>query len=112
MNQTFMSLIRLFKNSDIPAALFSTFLPNEPIPSTEFLSDSVPTAPPTVPTVTDTADPNVSTDPTGPTSTVSTDSYYTDPNSGGVGIAVAVPHFVFFCFLVAVLACSMLALLL
>ena len=50
MNQTFI-VTDLFENSDIPQSLFSTFLPDEPMPSTEFLSASAPTAPPTVPTV-------------------------------------------------------------
>ena len=85
MNQTFI-VTDLFENSDIPAPLFSTFLPNEPMPSTEFLSASAPTAPPTV-----------LTDPT---------------TGGGGGSSGSVTSFIFSCSLVAVLACSMLALLL
>ena len=72
MNQTFI-VTDLFENSDIPESLFSTFLPDEPMPSTEFLSAPPPT----------------------------------DPNSGG-----SATSFVFSCSLVAVLTCSMLALLL
>ena len=37
MNQTFI-VTDQFENSDILESLFSTFLPDEPMPSTEFLS--------------------------------------------------------------------------
>ena len=77
MNQTYI-VNGLFENSDIPESLFSTFLPAETMPTTEFLSASAPTAPPP-------------TNPTGP--------------SGDGGFA-------FSCSILAVLACSMLALLL
>ena len=105
MNQTFI-VTDLFENSDIPQSLFSTFLPDEPMPSTEFLSASAPTAPPTVPTVTvptDSTDPTDTTDPTNTTA---------DPNSVGVGGTSSATSFVFSCSLMAMLACSMLALLL
>ena len=36
----------LFENSDIPESLFSTFLPDESMPTTEFLSASAPIQPP------------------------------------------------------------------
>ena len=81
MNQTFI-VTDLFENSDIPQSLFSTFLPDEPMPSTEFLSASAPTGP------------------------------STDPTSGGGGSSGSATSFVFSCSLMAMLACSMLALLL
>ena len=84
MNQTFI-ITDLFENFDIPVSLFPTFLPDEPMPSTEFLSASAPTEPPTVPT---------------------------DPNDDGGGSSGSATSFVFSCSLMAVLACSMLALLL
>ena len=86
MNQTFI-VTDLFENSDIPESLFSTFLPNEPMPSTEFLSASAPTAPPTV---------TVPTDPTVPiNSTVLTDpansSVYTTDPTNSIVPTVTVP---------------------
>ena len=45
MNQTYI-VNDLFENSDIPESLFSTFLPAETMPTTEFLSAPPPTAPP------------------------------------------------------------------
>ena len=74
----------LFENSDIPESLFSTFLPDESMPTTEFLSASAPTEPPTDPP--------------------------TDSTGGGGGSSAT--SFVFSCSLMAVLACSILALLL
>ena len=97
MNQTYI-VNDLFENSDIPESLFSTFLPAETMPTTEFLSASAPTAPPTDPS---SAPP---TDPSG--------APPTDPSSIGGGSSDSATSFVFSCSLVAVLACNMAALLL
>ena len=48
MNQTYI-VTDLFENLDDPSSLFSTFLPGETLPTTEFLSAPPPAEPPTVP---------------------------------------------------------------
>jgi len=82
----------LFNNSNIPESMFSTFLPNDTMPTTAFLSDPAPTDPnPTNPSPSNPANP-------------------TSPNpAGGGGGATSL---VLSCPLVIVLACSMLAMLL
>lgn len=44
MSQTYV-VTDLFTNSDVPESLFSMFLPNETMPTTEFLSAPAPTNP-------------------------------------------------------------------
>ena len=44
MDQTYV-ITDLFDNSDLPMSLFSIFLPNTTMPTTDFLSDPAPTDP-------------------------------------------------------------------
>ena len=44
MDQTYV-ITDLFDNSDVPVSLFSIFLPNTTMPTTDFLSDPAPTDP-------------------------------------------------------------------
>ena len=56
-SQTYV-LTKLFSTTDIPESVFSIFLPNETLPTTEFLLTPPPPPPPTVPSSSPDATPN------------------------------------------------------
>ena len=93
MGQTYIVSDLFVEDSGIPESEFSTYLPNDTMPTTEFLSAPPPTAPPS------TAPPSTAPPSTAPST-----------NPGGVGGGSALLAFSWL--LMAMLSCSTLALLL
>ena len=99
----------LFESPNISETLYFTFLPNETVPTTEFLLASPPTAPPTVappPT-----SPSVPTNLSVSSIPLPTETP-TNPNGDRVGSRGSAASVVYSCSITAMLVCCVMVLLL
>ena len=77
-NQTYV-LMELFSTTEIPKSVFSTFLPGETLPTTNFLEAPAPVKPTVIPSttrMTPTSSTTTATSTTTPTSTATPTSTY------------------------------------